>query len=79
MDDFLDFLKLCGIAMCLVIVLMVVAVTPLYFALGKECRVVAAQMQRPYLFGFWGGCMVQTKGGEWVKLENYRVVIEDEK
>lgn len=41
---------------------------------AQSCEAKATAMQRPHTWGVWTGCMIQAKDGQWVPIDNYRVI-----
>lgn len=44
------------------------------FMQSQQCAWKAEAMGRPYKWGIYTGCMIADKTGQFVPLENYRVI-----
>lgn len=44
-----------------------------FFLSKGECNEKARYMKVNHEFTFFGGCMIETKSGEWIQMKNYIV------
>lgn len=59
----------------LVLAVIVAAAIGLGYLLGNaQCNAQTIGIGFPHRYDFWGGCMVEPNPGQWLPLENWRLI-----
>ena len=78
MDEFTGLMACLGVGIAVCVVICLLLAGPIYLINSCACSAKADQLGLEHDFGFFKGCFVREKNGQWIDYNNYRVVLPHE-